>query len=330
MTDRPLRLHFVWKGSRFPYYCRLAVESALVAMPEAEVWLHVIGPLPDGQHARSVARHEQVRVHTIDPVDIFESCPYGPQPYVDLLGRVSGPAAVSNLVRLAVLHRLGGVYLDTDVLVLRGLHDPERHGSYVGREWVWAANRARIEGTWTLRDRLGTTPWAARSAAVALDARLFGGRLRVADRGDVERRLRLQVNNAVIGAPAESPFVETALIAALDVDPTKRFALGPSLLDDVARAMPRSVLLVPPSRFYPVPPGQSTRYFHDRHLELPSDAQVLHYVASNHRRLLADLEIDDPRFARDRAPFWVRAAEVRAEMGTRRHLTPVPDLQRAG
>ena len=34
VTDGALRLHFVWTGPRFPYHCRLAVESALAELSE--------------------------------------------------------------------------------------------------------------------------------------------------------------------------------------------------------------------------------------------------------------------------------------------------------
>ncbi|MFP5487991.1 MAG: glycosyltransferase [Acidimicrobiia bacterium] len=331
MPDRPLRCHFVWTGARFPYHARLAVESALVSMPDAFASIHVVGPLPDGPHLRSVAGHDRVRVVRTRLDECFESCPFGAAPYLALASRLVTPASISNLVRLAVLHRDGGVYLDTDVLVLRGLHDPERHGAYVGREWVWSTNRARIEGTWTWRDRIAAVPWAIRRSLVHVDARAAGGRLRAADRVDPERYHRLQVNNAVIGAPPRAAFVEAALAAALDVDPTRRFALGPTLLDDVARALPGTVHVVPPTRFYAVPPGDSVRYFRDRRLEHPIDAQVMHYVASNHRRLLSTLDVDDPRFARHPAPFWRRAAEVRASVGSgATGRRDVIDLRQAG
>lgn len=325
VTDGPLRLHFVWTGARFPYHCRLAVESALVSMPSAVVYVHLLGALPEGPHLRAVASHRRVVLRQIRAEEAFDRAPFGGSAYRTILDRVPGPAALSNLVRLAVLHDFGGVYLDTDVLVLRGLHDPRRHGAYIGQEWVWCSNRARIEGTWTWRERAAAVPWALRHELVHLDAAVARGRVRIADRIDPARFHRLQVNNAVIGAPPGAVAIEAALAAALEVDPTKRFALGPSLLDDVARAVPRSIHLLPPSRFYAVPPGQSIRCFHDRHLRLPPDAQVMHYVASNHRRLLTHLDIDDPRFAREGAPFWRRAAEVRAAIGEQRSRTRIPD-----
>lgn len=40
---------------------------------------------------------------------------------------------------------------------------------------------------------------------------------------------RLDVNNAVIGARPGSSFIRRVLTAALEVEPTRRYALGPTL-----------------------------------------------------------------------------------------------------
>lgn len=313
MTGFPLRLHFVWTGARFPYFARLAVESALVAMPNARIDLDVVGALPRSDHFAAVARHERVRVERWTPGELFADCPGDSAPYHELLARLpDSPAATSNLARLAILFARGGVYLDTDVIVLRGLHDPDEHGAYVGVERVWKQNRHRVAHGLGVAGTIRALPWAARWAACRLDLSLSHGRLGLADRLPSSGHTRFQVNNAVIGAPARSEFVAAALEQALHVDPTVRFALGPSLLDDVVSAFPRLVTVVPPSRFYAVPPGDSHRFFEDHTLELPVDAQVMHYVASNHRRLLDGLDIDDPRFDEGVAPFWTYAKRVRS------------------
>jgi hypothetical protein len=311
VDQRGLRIHFVWHGDDFPYYCRLAVESASVAMPEATITIHLLGPVRHDRHLRAVTGLSNVATTTRSLDDIFEDCPGGPSRYLAVARRLGSPAALGNLVRLAVLHRYGGVYLDTDLIVLRPLHDPDRHGAYVGQEWVWESNRSRVERSWGLTSRIRSAPWALRYAAVRLDTAVTSGRLGLAARIDRTRHHRLQVNNAVIGSPSGSMFVEAALTTALEVDHTARFALGPSLLDDVARALPRSVHVLPPSRFYAIPPGESFRFFGDRTVDLPADAQVLHYVASNHRRLLERLDVEDPRFDVADGPFWRHARTVR-------------------
>lgn len=307
----------MWHGDGFPYYCRLAVESAVVAMPEASVTVHLLGPVRHRGHLDAVAAQPNVTVSTDSLEEVFSEAPGGPGRYLAVSRRLNTPAALSNLVRLAILYRTGGVYLDTDLIVLRPLHDPEQHGAYVGQEWVWESNRSRVERNWDFGHRLRAAPWALRHVAVRLDTITAGGRLGLAARLDRTRHHRLQVNNAVIGSPSGSAFVEAALTTALEVDHTTRFALGPSLLDDVARALPRSVHILPPSRFYPIPPGESFRYFGDRTVELPADAQVIHYVASNHRRLLDRLSTDDRRFESADAPFWRHARDVRRVVAAR-------------
>lgn len=320
-----VRCHFVWLGRALPYFARLAVESALVAMPDAEVHLHYIGRAARGEHADRLAAYPRVTVSAAPLADCFADCPGGARPYLDVLAKVpnGSPAAISNLVRLAVLRRHGGVYLDTDVLVVRGLHDPDRHGAYLGRELVWAGNRNRVEGTLGPAATLRAAPWALTWAARRTDSRCLAGRANLAARLP-DRDSRLQVNNAVIGAPAGAALLDAALARARTVDPTKRFALGPSLLDDVAAGEPELVRLVPPSRFYPVPPGQSYLVFEDVRLQLPADTQVVHYVASNHRSLLAALQPTDRRFDAGQALFWRLGRAVQQAVAAGRASQPVP------
>lgn len=229
---------------------------------------------------------------------------------------------MSNLARLAILLRDGGVYLDTDVVVIQPLDDPDEIGAFVGMEQVWAGNRPRVSGGLGVVGAARAAPWAASWLVNRVSCRLTNGRF-VRDQ-DVSppRWSRMQANNAVLGAPAGSEFISRTLERALSVDPSARFALGPSLLDDMCRDEPNLVRVMPPSRYYPIPPGQSYRCFEDAYFPLPPDTQVLHYVASNHKRLLSGLDIDDPRFDTRQAPFWQRAREVREAMvdGRRRGL----------
>ncbi len=306
-----MHCHFVWIGRELPYFARLAIESALVAMPDAMVHVHYVGRSAAGRHADLVASYERVSVHAEPIARHLAAVPGGAGPYLELVDRIPrwSPAAVSNLVRLAVLHRLGGVYLDTDVLVLRGLHDPMVHGAFVGAERVWEAHQEYLAHGLTPSLAWRAAPWAATWLLRRADSRIGRGRWHTADRL-TDRGTRTQINNAVIGAPPASAFVGRALTRALEVDVAKRFALGPVLLDGVVRDRPDLVHVVPASRFYAVPPGQSYRWFEDEHVTLPRDAQVAHYVASNHRQLLDRLRPDDPRFERRRAPFWRLGREV--------------------
>jgi hypothetical protein len=303
-------------GGRFPYHCRLAVESVVDVMPDAFVEIHIIGERPDAPHLAAAESLSQVRVVAERFEELFETCPGGPTPYLDLLGRlpVASPASVSNLARLAILLRDGGVYLDTDVLVFHRLDTPDDIGAFVGMEQVWAGNRSRVTGELGFGGALRATPWAASWLANRVSCRLTRGRFVRNQDVSPPRWSRVQANNAVLGAPKSSEFITRTLEKTLTVDPSARFALGPSLLDDMCRSEPDLVRVMAPSRYYPIPPGQSYRCFEDAHFPLPPDTQVLHYVASNHKRLLGTLDIDDPRFDTRQAPFWRRAREVRTSM----------------
>lgn len=74
MTDRR-RLHFVWMGSRFPYHCRLAVESAADAMPDADVEIHLIGERPDAPHLVAIESLPRVHVSEERFDDLLAGCP---------------------------------------------------------------------------------------------------------------------------------------------------------------------------------------------------------------------------------------------------------------
>ncbi len=316
MVPSRVLVHFVWMGRRFPYHCRLAVESALDAMPAAEVVVHLIGERPNDPHLEAVGTHDRVRVRSEKHDELLEACPGGAGPYLDLLSRLpaGSPAAISNLARLAILFRDGGVYLDTDVVVLAPVDDPDEIGAYLGVERVWADNRSRVSNGLGVAGAIRATPWAASWVSNRVSCRLSRGRFVRDTYRRPPRWSRLQANNAVLGAPIGSDFAAAALQRALEVDPSARFALGPSLVDDVRRESPEVVRTLPPERFYAVPPGQSYRCFEDVHIDLPAEAQVLHYVASNHKRLLRELDIDHPRFETGRAPFWQRSRVVRRRM----------------
>ncbi len=311
MASPSPRLHLVWIGDHLPWFARLAVESAIVAMPSSTVTLHTVVEHPEGRHLRALERFDQFEHRSWPLRAVFGRCPGGADRLLDVLGRTDGtPAAVSNLVRLALLDRFGGIYLDTNAVVVAPLDDPDRAGPYVGVELVWACNRRRVGGELGVRDVVGAAPWAVSRGVQLADVHLAGGRLRLAERW--RPGLRPQANNAVMGSPAHSPFLAELLHRAGSVRrPAARFALGPSLLDDAVRERPDLVTSVGPSRFYAIPPGQSRRWFDDVTFELPEDAQVMHYVASNHREMLATIETD-PRLGHHPATFWREARRVMA------------------
>ncbi|MDO8389123.1 MAG: glycosyltransferase [Actinomycetota bacterium] len=301
----PQRYLMVWIGTEFPYPCRLAAEAVLANAPEAELEIHVVGNPPTTPYftemfAPTAPDAARISLHRVDLDRLFEP------PVRRVYERIPATArsAQSNLVRLGLLHQRGGIYLDFDTLLLRPLHDLAP-GAFVGLERVWRHDRQRVTSGLTPRMIAGATGWGITWALKRGDSQALRGAARSArwlrpidDLFHVE-----QANNAVLGAPAHSEFTEQLLDASRFIDPTIRFALGPTLVHDTVAATPRLAKVLPPEVLYPVPPSESHRFFDDRYLALPPSAAIVHYVGSNHARTLASVTPGDRRFGRP-TTFW--------------------------
>ncbi|MCG8422306.1 MAG: hypothetical protein MJE77_30675 [Proteobacteria bacterium] len=290
----PYRLMFVWAGTHLPLFARLAVESALQTNPDADIEIHLIGATPlHGRHLQALARRPRVTLHRVDVDNLFSGLDAPAERYRDLLERipVDAHSARSNLVRLALLHRRGGVYLDTDILCVRSLAHLLAHESFIGAERVWRVDEARVAGRYGAWMIAPTVAYALAYGLRCFDTRLLGGRRwlePVAARVD-DAWSEIALNNAVLGARPGSRFVRRLLARALGADPRRRYALGPTLVTAVARYDRSDVTVLPPEVFYLEPPSYSFRFFAGRPAPLPEETVLIHYVASNHRRTLATL-----------------------------------------
>lgn len=302
----PAKAHFIWTGPGFGLCQRLAVESLVLTNPGYEVILHLIPEADSGkgggggsaakenEELRRLRGRRDVRVWERTAREIIASGEKGDalwQTYQRIPEKAA--SAKSNLLRYAILWREGGIYLDLDVLVVRSLEQLRRDECSLGNELVWRADEARVAGelaAWMI------PPATAFGAAIALR------RMEMMMRRELppgwhrwlERKWsQAQPNNAVIAAAPEARFIGALLERAPQVDATVRFRLGPTLVTEVAREMkrrePARVTLLPPEIFYFVPPSQSFRFFGDKQLALPSEALLIHYVSSNHRRELGEV-----------------------------------------
>jgi len=308
----PDRLIFLWTGTTFPYFARLAVESALLVEPDAEIEVHVFGRRPDGApHLEALRGLERVRIVPIALDTVFDDLEVDPAALRSLYARIPTQAvsARANLLRYAVLARRGGIYLDTDILLLRGLGDLRRARAFAGCEHVLSIDGRRVAGERSPDMLAVGAVWAAAWAMRRFDAELATPRLE-----PVARRLDIwwqaaQLNNAVIGAAPGASFVRRLLTRALEVDPTIRYRLGPTLIDEVAREDPTDVMILPPDTFYPVPPSYSFRFFRGA-LKLPPETRLMHVVSSNHRALLDALDEDTLRRRAGRGLYYTVGASV--------------------
>lgn len=297
----PALVHFLWTGPGFGLCHQLAIESVLLTNPDLDVVLHLIEDEPRdlsaNPHLRALRAHPRLTLRERTPRQILAACEPAHAPaLLATFQRIPARAASaqSNLLRYAILHQEGGIYLDLDVLVVRELAPLRQATCSLGAELVWRADEARVAGElapWML------APAAAFGAAIALRRAELALRARAPASAKLHRWLQArwslaQPNNAVIAAAPRAPFITALLERAPEVDATVRFRLGPTLVAEVARRAPDAVRLLPPELLYFVPPSQSFRFFRDRALELPAQALLIHYVSSNHRRELAAIARD--------------------------------------
>ncbi len=311
----PNRFLFVWTGARFPYFARLAVESALVADPDARVEIHLFGDRPTRDpEFRNVATYDRVDIVDVEYDDVFNGLDAPASRYRDLLAQIPSTAysAQSNLVRLGALHKRGGVYLDFDVIVRRDVRHLLDCDAFVGTERVWRADEARVRGDRQLWMVPSACAYAWAFALRYADTHIFDGR------GVLEPLARpadgvwstVGANNAVLGARPNAPFVRRLLASALAADPSVRFALGPTLVTRAIAERRDDVRVLPPPVFYAQPPSYSFRLFDAGAPPLPDEAVLIHYVSSNHgRRLRRITEVDVEQRA-GRGPFYTLGADV--------------------
>jgi hypothetical protein len=345
----PNTFHFVWTGQTFPYYARLAVESVLLAEPEASVVIHTFGPSPRAaRHWDRVLLYDRVRTLHEEVDTLFADLPAPASEYIQLLGAIGAKAysAQSNLVRLAVLYRDGGIYLDFDIFVLRSLAPLRANEAFVGEELAMAADHGIQAARADLR-RLRSP------ATVLRTARTFGAAIvpGLAHTVSTQTRhlaaslgrhrdplpavlrqfdrvwARPELNNAVLGAAPKSRFIAQTLQLALKQDPAVRYSLGPTLLNRSWDHNSSHVTRLSPEAFYPVAPSRSFEFFECVPFVPSSETYLLHYVSSNHSDLLAQLDETRVTDLREHATFYATAFQVQ-DSARGLALRDVPFMQR--
>ena len=274
----PSTAHFIWYGARLPYVYQLSLRAARIWGGFAEVILHHDAAFrPD-----SLDPHlsEGVTLRSIDAgADIEAIEGLGPR-LMDLYQQLSAPAARANLLRMCVLAKHGGVYLDTDALCIRPMAPVLKAGAFCGEERILFPGtmmRAMAPRAWARSLVLSGARWALRE--------LPGG-FRHFRR--IEPYFPRAVNNAVVGAQSHHPFVEGMLQAMVDLPPERRlrrFALGTHLLQQRVSLYSGDDLVVhAPEVFYPLAPEISRHWFRVQRAQLDEvlseQTRVVHWYAS--------------------------------------------------
>jgi len=273
--------HFVWLGRDLPWAYALAARAAEIRGGFARVVLHHLDELDPKSLRRARTELSGTSLRRLDPTQLFRGLGSLTQPLHELFVRLKQPAAKSNLLRLAILAREGGVYLDTDVITLSPFTPLLKQGFFCGAERI--ALPALVAHS---RNPLRYLSPLARIAIRDIFRRLPSGYrwFRYLD-----RCYPAVVNNAVMGCPPGHPFAFSLLEAAIRLPPDrqlKRFALGTHLLEYGVVNYPGTDLVVhPPERFYPLGPEISQHWFRERKGRLPTDLPsprsiAVHWYAS--------------------------------------------------
>ena len=312
------RFIFVWSGESFGLSNRLAIESVLRHHPWSTIEIHLEGPEPITLDFLLTRQLANVEIHNIDVAKLFHACDSDISKSSDLLTvwqRIPRTAlsARSNLLRYALLHLRGGVYLDFDILVRRPLDDILKSShSQVGAEFVWKLDEKRVQQGLTMQDWPMTSLWAVNwwlNKVFCTFSGQYSPPKKVQELVDRNVLIRA-LNNAVIASQSHSDLTTALLENAQKVDPTVRFSLGPSLLSTVVEQEPYLAHVHQPNAFFAVPPGQSYRFFIDECLQLPDESFLIHYVSSNHGELLNSLTPELIHSNRSQAVFWKMASSL--------------------
>ena len=296
----PARAHFCWIGTRLPWAYAFAVLSAAERSELPEIVLHHTDSLEEDDALAALRRRPHVRLSRIDPIAYLMRA--GQKLGADdgltvSYRRLTNPAARIDMLRAAILYLEGGLYLDMDTVTTRSLLPLLNTRQFVGCEFI----------IWPHFARTSRSP-ALLARCLTLD--VMRKMMRCTPRGWqifrlVEKFCYRCINNAVMGAEADSPLFEEYLHAMLAVPPKRQpepYALGPDLLQEVVGRYARDDLTIQePHVFYPLPPEISEHWFRmGRSVRLDAvlsaETRVVHWYASV--RTKSHVAVIDPNYVR--------------------------------
>lgn len=315
--------HVIWYGPTLPPMPFLTLRTALHRGGLSHVVLHGADPaLGDCAPVRALAADPRFRFAHIDDHELFGAgmrAAIGHEARERLLGIyrvVPTLAARADIVRLAILYREGGIYIDADAITASDLNDLRNDRGFAGLERIALPNEVRLS-----RNPLR---WAGAGVLLGLRdvlSRVPGG---PAGFGLIQGLYALAANNAVLGAAPEHPLMRQALREAATM-PTEHlqrpFAFGPQLFQKLtSNASTADFVLHPPEAFYPLPPEVSWHWFQPRDAAGDSDwlqpqTRFVHlYDTVAQRRLGRSLDARWLLEQGDRTPFGRLVGEPLAEL----------------
>lgn len=290
----PKRGHLIWIGKKLPYAYVLAARSAAKQGGLDEVVFHHTDDLSGTHWWDTLTGTPGLQAQRLDAAALLRD--------TDTTGRLArlwerspSLAAKSDIARMAILFREGGVYLDTDTLTHRPLAPVcDESDAFCGEERLVFPKWVRE--SWNPKVKVRAY---SQTAMRSLLAKLPGG-WRGFQR--IERFYPRAINNAVLGSAPGHAFPGIALERMKSMADAKLgpFSLGPHLLMDIAHDV-EGLKVHPADVFYPLSSEIAAQWFRKgtgRHARAmaTADNRVIHWYASVSTRKVID----------QMTPTWIR------------------------
>ena len=281
----PNRIFFVWLGKIFPWSAKIAAMSALHVQKPKEIIVYSDAELQDKDL-------KDIEFKVIDS-SIFKDL--GDNGICEeLYNRVKSPASKANLLRLALLYRHGGIYLDTDTVFVKPVDDLLNLRGFCGTETV-ALPRELFKSV---------NPLAYMACGLRFAWRFFCTYCPSGEQifRKTETLFYQSANNAVLASEAGNPIIARAF-QTINSMPQKerlrRYRLGTHLLQNITRNKSSEFMeVLPGSYFYPLGPEICRHYFLDgtakrlNKMLLPNTRIVHWYNSVEHRFLREQLSTE--------------------------------------
>jgi hypothetical protein len=280
----PNRIFFIWLGNNFPWSAGVAVFSALrTQKPEETVVYSDIELQGEGF---DLIKGEKGIVFKIIDSSIFKGL--GDNGICEkLYNKLKSPASKANLLRLALLYKYGGIYLDTDIVFVKPIDDLLRFKGFCGTESV-ALPRELFESI---------NPFAYIVCGLRFAWRFFCTYCPSGEQifRKTEKFFSQSANNAILASEAKNPIIARAFEAINLMKESmrlKRYRLGTHLLENITQNRSSEFMEVLPScYFYPLGPEICRHYFLDgtakrlNKMLLP-ETRIVHWYNSVEHRFL--------------------------------------------